>query len=102
MSHTTLLSRFTAGVVHWQHPSFFAYFGANVSAPAMLADMWSSAINMIGFSWAAAPVSTELEMVGVRWAGTACLVALGVGGEITQHGACDAVPHIPTRPEMLP
>lgn len=62
--HSTLPSLFTAGVVHWQHPSFFAYFGANVSAPAMLADMWSSAINMIGFSWAAAPVSTELEMVG--------------------------------------
>jgi hypothetical protein len=29
----------------------------------MLADMLMAATNMIGFSWAASPVGTELEMV---------------------------------------
>lgn len=52
------------GVLHWQSPSFFAYFAANASFPAMLADLWAGALNMIGFSWAASPVGTELEMVG--------------------------------------
>lgn len=49
------------GVTHWQSPSFFAYFPANVSFPATLADLLAGALNMIGFSWAAGPISTELE-----------------------------------------
>ncbi|GAX81667.1 hypothetical protein CEUSTIGMA_g9095.t1 [Chlamydomonas eustigma] len=60
------------GAVHWQHPLFFAYFPANTSTPAMLADMLAGAINMIGFSWAAGPVSTELEMVMMDWLGKLC------------------------------
>ncbi|MEW5296779.1 MAG: hypothetical protein WDW38_007580 [Sanguina aurantia] len=86
------------GVVHWQHPSFFAYFGANVSAPAMLADMWSSAINMIGFSWAAAPVSTELEMVMMDWLARLCglparflFASGGPGGGVIQGTSSEAV-----------
>jgi hypothetical protein len=51
------------GVVHWQHPKFFAYFNANASFPAMLADMLIGALNQIGFTWASSPVSTELEIV---------------------------------------
>jgi len=52
--------------VHWQHPRFFAYFAANASFPGMLADMLCGALGMIGFSWAASPISTELEMVRAR------------------------------------
>jgi hypothetical protein len=50
-------------VTHWQSPSFFAYFAANSSFPAMLAEMLMTSLNMIGFSWVASPVATELEMV---------------------------------------
>ena len=32
----------------------------------MLADMLCGALGMIGFSWAASPISTELEMVRAR------------------------------------
>jgi hypothetical protein len=53
----------TAGVTHWQSPTFFAYFAANSSFPAMLAEMLMTSLNMIGFSWVASPVATELEMV---------------------------------------
>ena len=27
------------GLTHWQHPSFFAYFPANASYPAILGDL---------------------------------------------------------------
>lgn len=39
------------GMVHWNHPNFFAYFPAGNSYPSVLADMISSAIGSIGFSW---------------------------------------------------
>jgi tyrosine decarboxylase len=39
------------GVVHWNHPNFFAYFGAGNAYPSILADMLGAAIGSIGFSW---------------------------------------------------
>ena len=30
------------GITHWQHPSFFAYFPANASGPAILGDLLAS------------------------------------------------------------
>jgi len=39
------------GIVHWNHPSFFAYFGSGNSYPSILGDMLSSAIAAVGFSW---------------------------------------------------
>jgi len=52
-----------AGMTHWQSPSFFAYFPANSSFPALLGEMMSGALNMIGFSWIGSPAATELETV---------------------------------------
>ncbi|KAG1660227.1 hypothetical protein FOA52_005097 [Chlamydomonas sp. UWO 241] len=86
------------GVVHWQHPRFFAYFNANASAPGLLADMLMGALNMIGFSWAASPASTELEIVAMDW--LAKLVGLparflhsssGTGGGVIQGTTSEAV-----------
>lgn len=54
-------------MTHWQHPHFFAWFSANSSFPGLLADMLIGALNMIGFSWASSPVSTELEMAVMDW-----------------------------------
>lgn len=39
------------GVLHWNHPNFFAYFGAGNAYPSVLGDMLSSGIAAIGFSW---------------------------------------------------
>lgn len=39
------------GVVHWNHPKFFAYFPSGNSFPSILGDMLSAAIGSIGFSW---------------------------------------------------
>ncbi|GLC76482.1 hypothetical protein PLESTF_001786000 [Pleodorina starrii] len=92
-------SKLMPGVVHWQSPSFFAYFPSNASFPAALADMWSSALSMIGFSWAASPVSTELEMAMMDWLAELCGLppsfrcngGAGPGGGVIQGTTSEAV-----------
>lgn len=39
------------GIVHWNHPNFFAHFGSGNAYPSILAEMLSSAIAANGFSW---------------------------------------------------
>lgn len=39
------------GILHWNHPNFFAYFGAGNAYPSVLGDMLSAGIAAIGFSW---------------------------------------------------
>ncbi|KAG2449038.1 hypothetical protein HYH02_005790 [Chlamydomonas schloesseri] len=87
------------GVVHWQSPSFFAYFPSNYSFPAALADMWSSVLGMVGFSWAAGPVATELEMAMMDWLADLCGLppafkcngGAGPGGGVIQGTTSEAV-----------
>lgn len=55
------------GVTHWQHPSFFAYFPANASGPAILGDLLSAGLGVQGILWATSPACTELETVVVDW-----------------------------------
>ncbi|KAI1729633.1 pyridoxal-dependent decarboxylase conserved domain-containing protein [Ditylenchus destructor] len=57
------------GITHWQHPRFHAYFPAGNSFPSILADMLSDAVGCMGFSWAACPAMTELEMIMLQWFG---------------------------------
>ncbi|EEB13798.1 Aromatic-L-amino-acid decarboxylase, putative [Pediculus humanus corporis] len=59
------------GVTHWQHPRFHAYFPSGNSYPSILGDMLSAGIGCIGFSWAASPACTELEIIVVDWFGRA-------------------------------
>lgn len=55
------------GVTHWQHPSFFAYFPANASGPAILGDLLSSGLGVQGMLWETSPACTEMESVVVDW-----------------------------------
>ncbi|XP_078284101.1 aromatic-L-amino-acid decarboxylase-like isoform X5 [Rhinoraja longicauda] len=57
------------GVTHWQSPHFHAYFPSALSFPSLLGDMLSGGIGCIGFSWAASPAHTELEMMMLDWLG---------------------------------
>uniref|UniRef100_A0A131XYW8 Aromatic-L-amino-acid decarboxylase n=1 Tax=Ixodes ricinus TaxID=34613 RepID=A0A131XYW8_IXORI len=59
------------GMTHWQSPQFHAYFPTGNSPPSLLADILSSTLSIVGFSWIASPVSTELEMVVMDWLGKA-------------------------------
>ena len=57
------------GVTHWQHPRFHAYFPAGNSYPSILADLLSTGLGIVGFSWAASPACTELEPIMLDWLG---------------------------------
>jgi len=55
------------GITHWQHPSFFAYFPANASGPAILGDLLASGLGVQGMLWATSPAATELETHVMEW-----------------------------------
>jgi aromatic-L-amino-acid/L-tryptophan decarboxylase len=52
---------------HWQHPRFFAYFPSNGDLAAVLGDLLSSGLGVLGLNWQAAPALTELEERVVDW-----------------------------------
>ncbi len=55
------------GITHWQSPSFFAYFPANASPPAILGDLLSAGLGVQGMIWATSPACTELETHVLDW-----------------------------------
>jgi aromatic-L-amino-acid decarboxylase len=83
------------GITHWQHPSFFAFFPANASGPAILGDLLASGLGVQGMLWATSPAATELETLVLDW--LAQLLDLparfrseGPGGGVIQSTASDA------------
>ena len=61
--HGLILPRLT----HWNHPRFFAYFSISSSAPAILAELLTAALDVNGMLWKTCPAATELEQVTARW-----------------------------------
>jgi aromatic-L-amino-acid decarboxylase len=55
------------GITHWNHPGFFAYFAITGSAPGVLAEFLSAALNVQAMLWRTSPAATELEEVAVGW-----------------------------------
>ena len=55
------------GLTHWNHPGFFAYFAITGSAPGVLADFLSAALNQQAMLWRTSPAATELEEVVLAW-----------------------------------
>ena len=51
------------GITHWNHPGFFAYFAITGSAPGILAEFLSAALNVQAMLWRTSPAATELEEV---------------------------------------
>ncbi|KAM3715031.1 Tyrosine decarboxylase, partial [Dirofilaria immitis] len=85
------------GIAHWIHPQFHAYFPTGNAFPNILADMISDAIGAVGFSWAACPAMTKLEIMMLHWLGR--MIGLpdaflpftenGKGGGVIQGSASD-------------
>jgi aromatic-L-amino-acid decarboxylase len=55
------------GVTHWNHPGFMAYFAITSSAPGVLAEFLSAALNQQAMLWRTSPAATELEEVTLAW-----------------------------------
>jgi aromatic-L-amino-acid decarboxylase len=55
------------GLTHWNHPGFFAYFSITASAPGVLAEFLSAALNQQAMLWRTSPAATELEEVSLGW-----------------------------------
>lgn len=55
------------GLTHWQSPSFFAYFSANASGPAILGELLSAGLGVQGMLWTTSPACTELETRVLDW-----------------------------------
>lgn len=55
------------GLMHWQHPDFFAYFPANNSYPSILGELLSAGLGVQGMSWVTSPACTELEILMLDW-----------------------------------
>jgi aromatic-L-amino-acid/L-tryptophan decarboxylase len=84
------------GITHWQHPSFFGYFPANASGPAMLAELLSAGLGVQGMLWATSPACTELEQHVLDWLADlldlpAAFRSAGPGGGVIQDTASTAI-----------
>jgi aromatic-L-amino-acid decarboxylase len=55
------------GITHWNHPGFFAYFAITGSAPGILGELLTAALNVNGMLWRTSPAATELEDVVLGW-----------------------------------
>jgi aromatic-L-amino-acid decarboxylase len=54
-------------LTHWNHPGFLAYFATTASAPGVLAEFLSAALNQQAMLWRTSPAATELEAVALGW-----------------------------------
>jgi aromatic-L-amino-acid/L-tryptophan decarboxylase len=71
------------GLVHWQHPSFFAFFPSNTTYPSILGELASAGLGVNGMSWATSPVCTEMETAALDW----MLELLGLPDRFRSDGA---------------
>jgi aromatic-L-amino-acid/L-tryptophan decarboxylase len=54
-------------VTHWNHPGFFGYFSRAASAPGVLGELLTAALDVNAMLWKSCPAATELEQVTARW-----------------------------------
>ena len=83
------------GITHWQSPSFFGFFPANTSGPAILGELLSAGLGVQGMLWLTSPACTELETHVLDWlVGMLDLppkfLSSGAGGGVIQDTASSA------------
>ncbi len=54
-------------VTHWNHPRFFAYFSISSTAPGILGELLTAALDVNAMLWKSCPAATELEQSTVQW-----------------------------------
>ncbi len=83
------------GIVHWQHPGWFAYFPANSSYESILGELASAGLGVQGMLWSTSPACTELETHVLDWLVHALglpaqFLSTGSGGGVLQDTASSA------------
>lgn len=83
------------GLTGWQNPGWFGFFPANVSPPAILAEMVAAGLGQQGMLWSTSPVTTEVEMRVLDWLVDLLGLPLawkltGPGGGVIQMSASDS------------
>jgi aromatic-L-amino-acid decarboxylase len=71
------------GITHWNHPSFFAYFGITGSGPGIVGELIAAALNVNAMLWRTSPAATELEQRTLRWVAEMLALPTTWFGEIT-------------------
>lgn len=71
------------GITHWNHPSFFAYFGISGSGPGIVGELLASALNVNAMLWRTSPAATELEQRTLAWVAEMLGLPTSWFGEIT-------------------
>ncbi len=56
-----------AGMTHWQHPKFFAYFSAMASPASIFGEILADAMACNTMLWQTSPHGTELELRMIDW-----------------------------------
>ena len=84
------------GIVHWQHPGWFAYFPANSSFESILGELASAGLGVQGMLWSTSPACTEIETHVLDWLVHALglpsrFLSSGAGGGVLQDTASSAV-----------
>jgi aromatic-L-amino-acid decarboxylase len=70
------------GMTHWQHPRFMAYFPANSSPPAVLAEMLTATLAAQCMLWQTSPAATEMETRVLDWLRQMLDLPVGLSGVI--------------------
>jgi aromatic-L-amino-acid decarboxylase len=83
------------GITHWQSPSFFAFFPANASGPAILGELLAAGLGVQGMLWTTSPACTELETHTLDWLADMLdlpetFKSSGTGGGVIQDSASSA------------
>ncbi len=90
------------GVTHWNHPGFFAYFAISGSAPGILAELLTAALNINGMLWRTSPAATELEQHTLDWLRQLLGLAPGWFGMITDTASISTLLALAAAREALP
>jgi len=90
------------GITHWNHPRFFAYFSISGSAPGILAEALSAALNVNGMLWRTSPSATELEQLVLDWLAQWLGLPSGLFGIITDTASISSLCALAAAREAIP